>query len=531
MLDFLADQPLIAMFLILAVGLAVGKIKVAGLALGASAVLFVALGLSAMNPEISLPTLVYQLGLALFVYAIGLTAGREFFASFLSRGWKLNAFLAVFLLVLVGLTYALVRALGLDPIKGSGMFAGALTSTPAMAAIVDMLDASQGADVVVGYSLAYPGAVIAAIVIAAAGSAILKVDHVADARKEGLIVAPVQWRAISLRSGISGAIRDLPVVADQPVSATRLQLPDGTHTLADPDRPVEPGMVVVLNGTEEALNAAEAVLGEAVPMSLERSGLMFRRLTLSNPNVAGKTVGELDTVAHGFTIARVRRGDSDIAPNDDLVLNYSDRVRVVTTPERLPEVNRFFGDSERSLADLNLLPLALGLLAGLILGAIPIPLPGGSVLSLGFGGGPIIAGLILGALTRTGGINWQIPYHANRTLSTLGLSIFLAGVGTTAGAGFRDALTDASSLYYIAAGFVVTVVVYLVSAAVGMWLLHLTWDEAMGVAAGASTNPAVISYLNEQTGTELAARGYATVYPTGMVGKIIAGQLLVLLLV
>ena len=104
-------------------------------------------------------------------------------------------------------------------------------------------------------------------------------------------------------------------------------------------------------------------------------------------------------------------------------------------------------------------------------------------------------------------------------------------MGTTAGAGFRDALTDASSLYYIAAGFVVTVVVYLVSAAVGMWLLHLTWDEAMGVAAGASTNPAVISYLNEQTGTELAARGYATVYPTGMVGKIIAGQLLVLLLV
>lgn len=265
-------------------------------------------------------------------------------------------------------------------------------------------------------------------------------------------------------------------------------------------------------------------------MSLERTGLMFRRLTLSNPNVAGKTVGELDTVAHGFTIARVRRGDSDIAPSDDLVLNYSDRVRVVTTPERLPEVNRFFGDSERSLADLNLLPFALGLLAGLLLGAIPIPLPGGSSVSLGFGGGPILMGLILGALTRTGKVNWQIPYHANRTLSTLGLAIFLAGVGTTAGGGFRDALTDPASLSYIGVGFLITVVVYLVSAVFGMLVLRLTWDESMGMAAGASTNPAVLSYLNEQTGTELAARGYATVYPTAMVGKIIAGQLLVLLL-
>lgn len=156
-LDFLADEPLIALFLILSLGLAVGKIRVLGISLGASAVLFVALGLSALNPEISLPTLLYQMGLALFVYAIGLTAGREFFVSFLSRGWKLNAFLAVFLVVLVGLTYGLIQLVGLNAPTGSGMFAGALTSTPAMAAIVDMLDVSQGSDVVVGYSLAYPG--------------------------------------------------------------------------------------------------------------------------------------------------------------------------------------------------------------------------------------------------------------------------------------------------------------------------------------------------------------------------------------
>ena len=149
---------------------------------------------------------------------------------------------------------------------------------------------------------------------------------------------------------------------------------------------------------------------------------------------------------------------------------------------------------------------------------------------LGFGGGPIVAGLILGALNRTGPITLQQPFPATRTLSTLGLALFLAGVGTSAGAGFRQALTDPQSFVYMGVGFAITVTSALVCAVVGMWLLKLKWDESMGVAAGATTNPAIISYLNDQTGTDLANRGYATVYPTAMIGKILACQVLFLLL-
>ena len=138
--------------------------------------------------------------------------------------------------------------------------------------------------------------------------------------------------------------------------------------------------------------------------------------------------------------------------------------------------------------------------------------------------------LLLGALHRTGPITWTMPYHAVNTVNTLGLSLFLAGVGTTAGAGFRDALTDPSSLTIMAAGLFITVASALICAVVGMLVLRLTWDESMGVAAGATTNPAIISYLNGQTGTELATRGYATVYPTAMIGKIVASQILLLLL-
>lgn len=533
MLDFLAANPLISLVVILAVGLALGKIRVLGISLGAAAVLFVALGLATANPEIQIPALIYQLGLAMFVYVIGLSAGPLFFREFRSRGWKLTVFILVLLVALTGLAAALIRLLGLGTTTGVGMFTGALSSTPGMAAVVEMLgdlDPAASSEPVVGYSLAYPGAVLGSIVVAAIGAKLLKVNHRADAAAEGMITAPLVWKGVKLRDGLNGRVGDLPRLAGQQIIATRIVLDPNAHQLADPELPLEDGMELVINGTEEAVDAAITALGEPRQVGLDDTDLVYSRFTVSNPEIAGRRVAELDTVGHGFMIARIRQGDSEIVPETDTVINYSDRIRVIAAPGRMAEVRRFFGDSEKRLGDVDLLPFATGLALGLLLGAIPIPLPGGTTLSLGFGGGPIVVGLILGALNRTGPVTWQLPFHANRTISTLGLSLFLAGVGTSAGAGFRDALTDPASLGYMAGGLVLTLVAALTCAVAGMWVLKLRWDEAMGVAAGMTTNPAVITYLNGQTGTELANRGYATVYPTAMIGKIIAAQVLFLLL-
>ncbi|SMG23975.1 putative transport protein [Corynebacterium pollutisoli] len=535
-LDFLAAQPLIALIAILTVGLALGKIRILGISLGAAAVLFVALGLSTANPDIQIPPLLYQLGLAMFVYAIGLTAGAQFFAEFRSRGWRLTVFMLLLLATLVGVSYGVVRMLGLGELIGAGMFAGALTSTPGMAAIVDMveggslIDATRAGEPVIGYSLAYPGAVVGSILVAAIGAKLLRVDHEADARREGLIIAPLQWDGVLIGPGVEGTVAQLPALAGAEIIATRIVHSPTDHSLAAPTDRLHEGMVLLINGTREDIVTAQRALGQPAQVTIEGTDLVYKRVTVSNPRVVGRRIEDLDTVSAGFQIARIRRGDAEEVPHADDVLNYSDRVRVVAPPNRMGEVRAFLGDSERSLAAPDLLPFALGLLAGLLLGSIPIPLPGGSVLSLGFGGGPIVAGLILGALHRTGPVTWTMPYHAVNTLSTLGLSLFLAGVGTTAGAGFKDALTDPSSLTVMAAGLFITVASALLCAVVGMLVLRLTWDEAMGVAAGATTNPAVISYLNGQTGTELATRGYATVYPTAMIGKIVASQILLLLL-
>lgn len=532
MLDFLAANPLFALVLILALGLALGKVSVFGVSLGAAAVLFVALGLSTANPDIAVPPLLYQLGLAMFVYVIGLSAGPAFFREFRHRGLKLNAFTAVLLVALGALAWALVTGLDLDPLSGAGMFAGALSSTPGMAAIVEMVDPADAQTPVVGYSLAYPGAVLGMIIVAAVGAAVLKVDHHKAAERAGLVPEPLLWRGVRITNqDIAGRMRDLPRLTGEKIIATRVVEAADSHRLADPAAVARPGMTVLLHGTPEAMDRAVDVLGGETALTLEEAELVFTRVTVSNPEVVGRPLAELDTVAHGFLIARVRRADTDFVPTSDTVLNYSDRVRVVTAPGRLAETRRFLGDSERALGNVDLLPFALGLSIGLALGLIPIPLPGGNVLTLGFGGGPIIAGLVLGALNRTGPVRWQLPFHANHTISTFGLALFLAGVGTSAGAGFRSALTDPASLLYIAAGLVITLTCAAAAGVVGTWFFRLSWDESMGIAAGISTNPAVLSYLNVQTKTELPARGYATVYPTAMIGKIIAAQVLTLLLV
>ena len=530
MLSFLAEQPLLALFLIMAVGLAVGKESAWGVSLGAAAAMFVALGLSTANPDIAIPPFVYQFGLAVFVYVIGLNFGQSFFRDFLSRGWKLSLLIVIMLLILAGVTIGFLHAFDLNPAIAVGTLAGSISSTPGMAAAVEALGGDSTP--VVGYSLTYPGCVIGTIIVAAIGAKLLKVNHIDDAKAEGMIAAPLEWKGVRLGRDFAGTIDDLSAITGERIIATRHINNPHDHNLAYPELPLRKGMEIIVNGTDEAIDKAIAVLGEEIYVNLhEEDGLVYRRVTVSNPEVAGRTIDELNTEDKGFIIARVRKGDSDVVPAPEMVLNYSDRVRVITAPGRLDDVRRYLGDSESKLGNVDLLPFALGLFLGLALGAIPIPLPGGTTLSLGFGGGPIVMGLILGAVGRSGPINWQLPFHAKQTLSTLGLTLFLAGVGTSAGGSFRAALSDPSSLIYIGVGLALTLISALGLAAGSMLLFKLKFDEAMGVVAGMTTNPAIMAYLNPQTGTQLAERGYATVYPTSMIGKILACQVLALLLV
>jgi len=207
-------------------------------------------------------------------------------------------------------------------------------------------------------------------------------------------------------------------------------------------------------------------------------------------------------------------------------LELGDRVRVVTHKDSMERISKYFGDSVKSISETDFLTLSLGIVLGVFLGMIPIPLPHGLTFKLGFAGGPLIAGLILGRLERTGKLSWGMPFNANLVLRQVGLVFFMAGIGTQAGHGF-SATFSAGGWGLIAAGALITSVVTAGTILIGHHYFKLPMAAVMGLMAGIQTQPACLAYANQQSESELPNLWYATVYPASMVAKIILAQIIV----
>jgi putative transport protein len=225
----------------------------------------------------------------------------------------------------------------------------------------------------------------------------------------------------------------------------------------------------------------------------------------------------------------VRRGDVDLLPHDLMRLELGDRVRVLAPVKRLPAVTAWFGDSYRAVSEVDVLTFGLGLALGLLLGILPLPIPGGLRVTLGFAGGPLIVALLLGTLERTGPLVWSLPYSANTTLRQIGLVLFLAGIGTRAGSGFLATFTSGSGLALFGAGALITFVTAFTALAIGYRLMRIPMSLLVGMVAGIQTQPAVLGYALEQTRNEIPNLGYAAVYPAATIGKILLVQVLLAL--
>jgi putative transport protein len=293
---------------------------------------------------------------------------------------------------------------------------------------------------------------------------------------------------------------------------------------------LERGDLITLVGPLESLEAVTAYLGQEASEHLEfdRSEYDFRRMFVSDPRVIGRRLGELELMSrYGAVATRVRRGDLELLGDDNLVLEPGDRVRIVAHRQDMEKIARFFGDSYRALSEIDVLTFSLGIAAGLLIGIIPIPLPGGLVFTLGFAGGPLVVALILGALGRTGPLIWTLPYSANLTLRQIGLIMFLAGVGTKAGYAFISTFTQGGGAALFIAGALITTLTALATLWVGYKLLKIPMSLLIGLLAGVQTQPAVLGFALEQTGNDLPNRGYASMFALAVIVKIIIAQLLV----
>jgi putative transport protein len=292
-----------------------------------------------------------------------------------------------------------------------------------------------------------------------------------------------------------------------------------------------PGDLITAVGTHAALTQVAAALGEVSDERLEfdRSQLDYRRIFVSNPRLAGHRLRDLNLPQQfGALITRVRRGDVELLPTGELTLELGDRVRVLTDRRQMPAVTAFFGDSYRALSEIDVLTFSLGLGLGLLVGLIPLPLPGGAVLRLGLAGGPLLVALALGAVGRTGSLVWSLPYSANLTLRQIGLILFLAGVGTRSGYHFVATLGQDGGLAIFAAGAALTSLAALVTLWVGYRVLRIPLGVLSGLLAGLQTQPAVLGFALEQTQNDLPNLSYATVYALATIAKIVLAQLLLL---
>lgn len=519
MLDLLTSSPLLAILLVVTLGAAVGVIPFGPLRFGAAGALFVGLAFGAWEPALGEGLgLISTLGLALFVYTVGLAAGETFFAD-LRQQLPLMALGVGVIAVAAVLAVVLGDTLGLDSPLVAGLLAGALTSTPALAAATE---ATGSPDAAVGYSLGYPVGVVLAIV--AVG---LVVQRRWPGRRDAAPPSADGLVAESVHVETATALRDVPGWLDETIKMSYLIRGGRTRVLA-PGEDLHPGDQVLVIGAPAAVDEAVGYLGHRLARELtsDRDAVDFRRLVISSPAVAGRTVAQLNLPGRfGGVLTRVRRGDTDLLARDDLVLQLGDRVLAVAPRGEWDGLTSYLGDSERRISEADALALGLGMVAGLLLGSVAIRLPGGLEFALGPAAGPLVVGMVLGAVHRSGPLIWNIPLSVNLTIRQLGLLLFLAAVGLSSGEMFAaQAFTGTG----VRAGVLAAVIV-VVSALLfltGARFLGLSAQRASGGFAGYVGQPAILSFATSRVSDERVDAGYAALFALGIITKIIAVQVI-----
>lgn len=534
----LAEYPILTLFVTIGLGYLVGETSFWGFRFGVAGVLFVGLALGALDPSVALPEVIPTLGLILFVYAVGIHSAPALRDALRRQGWRDSLLALGALLLGAALALGVARWLSLPGARVAGLFCGALTNTPALAAVREQIRDRQLArkesaervmhaaeEPVVAYSLAYPVGVLGVLLCFELLRRLWKPEF--PPREE----APeIQVKNFVVKNpGVIGrTLGDLMRVhKDVGFVVSRIRH-EGRTDIASSATRLAAGDLVVVVGDAEALERAEQIFGEPSEAHIEvdRSELDYRRIFVSSKQVVGKRIRDLDLPNRlHATITRVRRGDVDLVPAPETRLELGDQVRVLTRKDNFAAVREFFGDSIRGSAETDFGSIAVGMVLGVLVGTLPIPLPGGHTVRLGLAGGPLLVALLLGHWERTGGICWLIPVSANLTLRRIGLLLFLAGVGTRAGYQFGQTAA-VSGLALAAGGALITFGVTLSAMWVGYRLLKIPYDALMGLMSGIQTQPACLAYATDQSRSETPDVAYASVYPTATIVKIVLAQLL-----
>lgn len=531
-------------------GIGLGRVRIGRVSLGGAMVLFIGLffGYLGIRIEAEVLHFIKELGLILFVYAVGLQVGPGFFSSFKKGGVRLNLLAGGVVALGVLTTIGLFWVTGLPMPTMVGILSGAVTNTPGLGAAqttyIDMSTATEALaeTIPLGYAVTYPLGVMGIIL----AIMLIRWAFAINERQEEELLK----EQMSTTSGASSASFELTnpnlegktigdvlskFSAGHIVISRHLNATTGQIAVATPQTILHQGDRVFAVADESTLVAVELLLGKRLEIDRRRwiptdSTLVSEVLVISNKELTGRRLGDLNLLQiYGVTVPRITRAGLDFVPHLGVRLQVGDKLRCVGSDVSVAKIRAILGDSTKHLNEPNLLGVFLGIALGILLGLLPLHFPGiPQPVKLGLAGGPLIVAILLSRFGVKLHLVTFMTQSANLMLRELGITLFLACVGLGAGSGFVDTILGGGYVW-IFYGFLITILPLLIMGTIGRKLWGLDFFTLSGALSGAMTDPPALAYASSLTEGDTPAMSYATVYPLTMFLRVLTAQLLILL--
>ena len=535
--------------IVITVGLFLSKFNFKGITIGSTWILFVGIvmGHFGFIPNAKVLAFMKDFGLILFVYSIGLQVGPGFLSSFKNGGIKLNL-LAVGLVLLSAVTAFCIHLVSGESLQTMvGVMSGAVTNTPGLGAAQQTLldsggSSTEASKLASAYAVAYPIGVLGVLALLIIFKAIFKVNldeevkaiesHDSAAETARRMHCEVTNPAVigkSLKDVITDELKNEMVVS-------RI-MREGEEFVPDESSVLREGDKVLIVTTQKCVDKIRIIFGAEVPMHLDdwiklksKKGIpAVKRLGITNPAITGKKLSELLFKGrYAITVTRVVRSGVELVAAPDLIVQVGDYLQVVGEKDGIEALGRLVGNKASALEKPNLFPIFLGIALGVVLGCVPIAIPGiPQPIKLGLAGGPLIVAIIISHLGPRAHITTYTTLSANMMVREIGISFFLAAVGLGAGRTFVSSLT-AGGWWWILYGALITIIPVVVIALIGRFLCKLNFFQICGLITGGTTNPPVLAFAQNAYGSKYVSVNYATVYPLSMFMRVLVAQVMIL---
>ncbi|GAB1373791.1 MAG: putative transporter [Bacteroidales bacterium] len=539
-------QAVLILSLVISFGIILSRIKIKGITLGITWILFSGILFSNLGflPSSNILHFVKEFGLILFVYSIGLQVGPGFFSSFKKGGLKLNILAAA--IVITGVTVTIViHFISEIPLHTmAGIMSGAITNTPGLGAaqqtFLDIKGVSD-ASIATGYAVAYPLGVVGIILSIIFLKSIFKIDLKEEYDKyisrEGDNPEETIKQSFKVTNPhlFNLRISQLKKYSDKPFVISRYKTPDGVINIAGADTQLMMGgeVLIILRKSDKdvfsALFGGESLYNDEEWMTYDMN-VIPRRVLVTKEAVHGKSLASLKLgKAFGIIVTRINRAGVDLVPRPDLRLQIGDRLTVVGSADSVEAAAKVIGNSQKRLREPNLASIFIGIAAGIVLGSIPLLIPGiPQPVKLGLAGGPLIVAILISKFGPKLKLVTFTTMSANLMLREVGISLFLACVGLEAGVGFVDTILNGNGWLWMVYGFAITVLPILIVGIIAKQFLKINFFSVMGLIAGSTTDPPALAFSGKTAGNDIPAVTYATVYPLTMFLRVLFAQLLIM---